>query len=557
MENIFLEITLIIVTASILSILFRILKQPVILAYILTGVIIGPFAILKIENLEVLRTMGQFGITFLLFMLGLELRFSELKSIGKVALVIAGLQIIITMTVGYFIAHALGFNQITCFYIAAALSFSSTIVAVKLLSDKSDLRSLYGKMSVGILLVQDFLAILVLVILSGFQSDTRFSISVVGLVTTVLKAVFLFGFILYLSRNIIPKVIDLVAKSQETLFLFSVAWVLGFSALVSSKAIGFSVEIGGFLAGLSLANSTEHYQIFSRIRPLRDFFITLFFVVLGTQMLVSNIGSVWFAAVIFSLFVLILKPLIIVIIMGILRYGRRTSFLTGLTLSQVSEFSLILIFLGNKIGHINSGIVSLVTMIGVITFSVSSCSILNSDFIYKKLNSHLKIFERKDVRSGLDVQANLDNHVVLIGAHRTGQSVLDALESKYDQIAVVDFDPDVIKKIKEKEVVCLYGDIADLDIQEAVKLEKAKLVISTIPDVNDNLLLISEIKHKNKNARIIVIAQDGREVKLLYKAGADYVVMPNLSGGRHIVKIIKEDKFDEIEEMKAKDFAYL
>lgn len=557
MDNIFLEITLVIVTASLLSILFRALKQPAILAYILTGIIIGPFAVLKIQNLEIMRAMGQFGITFLLFMLGLELRFSELRTTGKAALIIGTVQLIITTFIGYAISRILGFSSTAGLYIALCISFSSTIVAVKLLSDKKDLSSLYGKISVGILLVQDLFAIFVLVILSGFQRDSTYSISLINLSLPVLKAIFLFGLILYLSRNIFPKIIDMVAKSQETLFLFSIAWVLGFSAIVSSKFIGFSIEIGGLLAGLSLANSTEHFQIFSRVRPLRDFFVTLFFVVLGTEMVVNGIGFVVFPAIVLSLFAIVLKPLIVVCIMGFKKYSRRTSFLTGLALGQISEFSLILIFLGSSLGHINSREVSLITLTSVITFGISTYLVMNGNFIYKKLNSPLKVFERENIKKRLNPKIELNNHVILVGAHRTGQSVLDALERKFDQVVVVDFDPDIINKIKEDEVMCLYGDIIDLDIQDEVKLERSKLVISTIPDVDDNLILISEVKKNNKTVKIIVLAQDIHDMKALYKAGADYVVMPHLSGGRHIAKIIKEDKIDEIGKMRVQDFMYL
>lgn len=559
MSNIFLELTLIVVLASLLSIIFKLLKQPAVLAYILAGIIIGPFAFFNIENHNLLTAMGQIGITFLLFILGLELRMKELRSIGKIALILGVSQIVFTAAIGYVICLLLGFSLISSLYVSIAITFSSTIIIVKLLADKKDLSSLYGKISVGTLLVQDFVAVLILVLLSGFQIESNSSLSFVNFGTALVKAFILFSVILFLSENIFPKLVDVVAKSQETLFLFSIAWVLGISSLVSSDLIGFSVEIGGLLAGLSLANSSEHFHIGTKMRPLRDFFIVIFFVSLGMEMGIRNIYLIMPPAIILSTFILIGNPIIVIVIMSLLRYSRRTSFLTGLTMAQISEFSLILVFLGKKIGHISEDTVSLMTAIGIITFTASSYMILNGNSLYKFFSRYLKILERKNlIDKNIENTAELANHVILVGAHRTGKCILYTLEDSDDQVAVVDFDPDIINKMKGKAVTCVFGDIIDQEVQEKIQLDKARLIISTVPDIEDNLVLLNEVKKKNKKTKIIVVAQDEKEMKALYANEADYVVMPHLSGGMHIAKMIKSENLEEmIGKMREKEIGFI
>lgn len=537
MESIFFEITIIIILASFFSILFKFLKQPAILAYILTGIIIGPFGNLQLQSQDFLKTLGELGITFLLFMVGLELRFSDLKSVGKISLLTGIGQILFTSLIGYFISLALGFSQVASLYIAIALTFSSTIIIVKLLSDKKDLQSLYGKISVGFLLVQDFFAILFLIFLSSFSQGLA---SWESILFSLAKGIFLFALVLFLSKSLFPKILDRIASSPEVLFLFSIAWALGLSALVASPPLGFSIEIGGFLAGLALANSSENFQIIGKVKSLRDFFITIFFVILGMSMSFSSFSNILLPVLVFSLFVLIGNPIIVMIIMGLMGFRKRTSFLAGLTVAQISEFSLIIVFLGQRIGHLSSEVVSLVTAVGVITFAASTYLILNGDKLYKALSIYLGIFERS--KTSEEYVGDLDeikNHVVLIGVNRMGTSVLNALLEHKQSVLAVDFNPDVIKNLKEKKIKNLFGDIADLEIQERANLASAKLIISTVSDIEDNMVLISEIKKIKNGPKIVVIANDNREEEELYKVGANYVIQPYVLGGKHLAHLIK------------------
>jgi Kef-type K+ transport system membrane component KefB len=560
MGNVFFSITVIIVLASIVALIFRLLKQPEILAYILTGILIGPLGLFHLGNIDIFKGMAEVGITLLLFMIGLEIKVTDLSS-AKSTLLVGPAQIAFSFIIAYLINLAFGFPIIASLYLSLALTFSSTIIVVKILSDKRELHSLYGKMSLGILLTQDFVAILFLIFLSGFSTKTGGFDTLTQFGIILLKAIIIFGIVFYLSQKVFPKVVEFLAKSQELLFLLSLAWVFGFAALVSSPYIGFSIEIGGFLAGLALANSIANYQIIAKAKILRDFFIVIFFVLLGMQMVISNLSAIIVPAIVLSLFVLIGKPFVTMLVMGDLGYKKRTSFLTGISISQVSEFSLIVVFLGNKLGQIPNEFVSLITLVSIITFVLSTYLFGNAKKIYLSVSKVLTFLEDKGSKKEEFVQGDgfedLKNHIVVVGGDQMGMSILDALEDEKEEIVVIDFDPNVVKKLQGKHVHKLFGDISDLDIQQRAKLEKAKLVISTIPDMEDNLLLLNELQHENRKAKVVVIAMERHEARTLYKAGADYVVLPYLAGGRQVAKILADNHLDNMETFKSKDKEYL
>ncbi len=565
MAPIFLEMTIIICLAAFLAVIFRFLKQPNILAYILTGVIIGPLGLLSIQNHDFIHTLAEIGITFLLFMLGLEIRLKDLSSVGKVATIISVSQIFFVFVTGYILSLLFSFSLVETLYIGICLSFSSTVIVVKLLSDKKELHSLHAKIAIGVLLVEDLIAILVLIFLSGFDANSATStLSLSKIQEISVKGALIFGLVGYLSVHFFPKLIEKIAKSTETLFLVSVAWLFGLSAF--ANYIGFSAQIGGLLAGLSLANSMANYQIIARAKILRDFFIVIFFVLLGAQITFSGVIAVLFPALVISAAILAGKPFINMMLMGIMGFRKRTSFLTGINLAQISEFSLIVVFSGERLGHISANIVSLVTIVAIVTFTVSTYMIVGASDLYRSLNRYLGFLEHKK-KNGISQTAEddgipqLKNHVVVIGGDQMGQSILSALEDIGTDIILVDFDPEIFKKFNtgpaENKIHGLFGDIADSDIQERAQLDSAKLVISTIPDLEDNIFIVKELKRENRKAKVVVMALDTNEAKVLYKEGADYVVLPHLAGGRQIAKLIEENNLDKIETLKNKDIKFL
>jgi Kef-type K+ transport system membrane component KefB len=560
--HIYLEITVIICVAAVLTILFRFFKQPSIFAYILTGILLGPVGIFHLENSEALVALGQLGITLLLFMLGLELKLRELRSIGKTAIIAGSLQMWFTFFFGFFLSRLVGLPVESAIYGGIAVSFSSTIIIVKLLSDKRELNSLHGKITIGMLLVQDFFAVLTIVFLTG-STDVSFDVSLLGHVGLILlKVAVLFLLVLILSTKIFPRITKSIAKSSESLFLFSLAWVLLLTAVVSSPLVGFSVEIGGFLAGLALANTAENFQIVARMKALRDFFITIFFVMLGLEMQFSDLQAALLPALVLAGFLLAGKPVIIMMISRLLGYRKRTGFLIGTSMAQISEFSLIILFMGNRSGAVGDNTITMFILAGMVSFIGSSYVMQNSKKLYKQLEKYLHIFEPVHPHAERPTEANefgeLNNHIVIIGAHQMGQSVYAALEKKDEHIIIVDFDPDTVVSMRKKGANIFFGDIADTEIQERAGVDRAKLVISTVPDLEDNLLLIEGINHKNKRAKVVVMAYEVGDAKVLYKAGADYVVLPHLAGGRHLAKILLDKKHLElIEDYKEKDISFL
>lgn len=556
MNQIFLELTGILVAAGVIAYVLHFLKQPSIIAYILTGLLIGPFAFYHIQNGEILHGLSDVGITLLLFMVGLDLDISQLKRIGKSA-VLAGLgQVIFTAGIGFVITIFLGMDLLPAIYIAVALTFSSTIIVVKLLTEKKDMQSLYGKLAVGIFLVQDITAIIILILLSGSSGNEADSVLLTsasipaGIVISLAKAFMIGVIVVALSRTVFPKLLHSLVRSDELLLLFSLAWSMGLAALFASPLLGFNAAIGGFVAGLALANTGAHYQISGKIKPLRDFFIIIFFIVLGSQLIVTNIAAAIVPALVLTIFVLIGNPLIVTVILGFLGYKIRTSFLTGITVAQISEFSLILMTLGLASGHVSELHVTIVTLVGIATIGISSYGILYSNRLYEwLLGGTVRILEKKFKRRNLDNEdlgeTVYRGHLVLVGAHRLANHLITDLKKhhKEETFIIIDFDPDVVSHYKKLGMAAICGDIADPYIQEVASLDTAKLVIATIPDFHDTLAMLEAIKQYRRKPKLIVAAGDEIEAVELYKKGADYVLLPHFVGGLHLTDIV--DKFTE------------
>jgi Kef-type K+ transport system membrane component KefB len=555
-DPLFLQVSIVIALAATLGMIAQAFRQPSLVGYLIAGLIIGPLGYLHFNEAEVLNVFAEIGITLLLFLVGLEMSVSELKHIGKPALWTGIGQVVITCGLGVLIILGLGFSLQSAFFIGLALTFSSTIVVVKLLIEKNDLQSLYGKIVVGFLLVQDVIAIIALVLIAGIFGGDPLSGGVEKVLSIAIKGGAIIAFVFFMGRRIFPLILDKIGHSAEMLFVFSMAWGLGFASLMASSFIGFSLEMGGLLAGLALANSAEHFQISSRIRPVRDFFVLMFFVVLGSKMVLSDIGIVFTPAVILSIFVLIGNPLIVMAILSLLGYRRRTSFLASLTVAQVSEFSLVMMLLGERLGLVSSTDVSTVTFVAVVTIVGSSYMITHGNEIYAKAKDFLKVFDRlrRSDAEALGPAEPLHNHIVLVGAHRTGSNIVRALEESGQLFVVVDFNPTVVKKLKSRGVPVIYGDIVDPEIQELASLKSARLVICTIPDVFDSAVMLEYVKQNNPTAKVIVNAESDWGGLKLYEEGADYVLLPHFLSGQQLAVLIREDHdFALLHKMKLRD----
>lgn len=521
-------------TAALAGVAARLVRQPLIIGYLFAGFVLAGLGV--IGDSSALDELSKIGVTLLLFLVGIEMNLSELPSVGKVALITGLGQILFTSTVGFLLASALGFDFLPAIYIAVALTFSSTIIIIKLLSQKNDLGSLYGRISVGFLLVQDLVAVLILMFLASLGENgvgpNYLFVAVKGI--ALLLAAWL------LSRWVFPRLFTrTVDQSTELVFVVSIAWALGVAAFVGGP-LGFSLEIGGFLAGLTLSNLPDHLQIATRTRPLRDFFLTLFFMLLGANLLVDRVGDLLVPAAILSTFVLVGNPLIVLLIMGAMGYRKRTSFMASVTVAQISEFSLILMAMGLSLAHVEESHVALVVLVGVITMTMSTYLILGSDKVYRKLEKLLSLFERKGKRiAEPTLSYKKQDHIVLVGAHRTGRMLITLLQKQKTDFVVVDFDPDLVSRLQSKSIPAVFGDISEDDIVEAANIAAAKLVISTTADLHDNLFLLSRVTRLPEAPATILKASNLKDANTLYDKGATYVIVPEVVAGEHIRHLLK------------------
>lgn len=536
LERLFLDISVIIVLATVLGLMARWLKQPLILGYVVAGILLGPTVFGFIAEPDVISVLSSFGIAFLLFLVGIELDLSKLKVIGRTSLVLGIGQVAFTAIIGYIIVRLFGVSSLPAAYVAIALTFSSTIIVVKLLSEQKAIESLYGRIAIGMLLVQDFVAIFALVLLSGFTSGANPSVA--ELTFILLKGAGLIMLALVSGRYLLPKLFLKFANSSEILLLASIAWCFVFSLIASIG--GFSLEIGAFLAGLALARLPYHLEIVGRVRSLRDFFITIFFVVLGSQLIFSAASSLIWPFIILSLFVLIGNPLIVMIILKSMGYTKRTGFMVGLTVAQISEFSLILMALGYKLGHVSTAEVSLVTLIGITTITLSSYLISYGDKLYGLLSPYLNFFEKPHAKEKEEPNNSMSDHIIIFGCDRLGERLVRAIQELKLPLLVIDFDPVAVARLKKQNIPCLYGDMADPDIYNEAHMDKARLIISTVPDIADNQLLLQDAKKRGVSCAIYVTADTWHETQTLYNSGADYVVFPHYLTGEHLSEMLSD-----------------
>jgi Kef-type K+ transport system membrane component KefB len=523
-ESDFSQIAAILVLAAAVGALARLLRQPILVAYIIVGVLVGPAALDLVTSTDQIALLAEVGIAILLFLVGLKLDVHLIRSTGKVALLTGVGQVVFTSVIGFGIVLLLGFDVIAAVYIAVALTFSSTIIIVKLLSDKRELDQLHGRIAVGFLIVQDLLVIvaMILIVALGSSSDRSVPAQIAitfggGLVFLVLVAL--------VARFLLPRVLDWMARSQELTLLFGVAWAVALAA--ASSGLGLSMEIGAFVAGVSLASTPYRESIGARLVSLRDILILFFFIELGAALTFSDATEQLGPAILLSAFVLIGNPLIVMVIMGLMGYRKKVSFQAGLAVAQISEFSLILIALGFSLGQVDEAVVGLVTLVGVITIALSTYLILYSEQIYNRISPALSVFERSrvGVRGGAPGERP-PLEAIVVGAGRMGTAVVDGLFARGLHVLVVDFDPSALRAIAAESVETLYGDAGEPDFVAALPLHETRLVVCAIPDRETNVALLEALRRLDFEGDVFLTAMDDRTATLFAAEPGVHVIEP-------------------------------
>lgn len=540
-QEVILYLSLVIAIAAILTVFARMIRQPAIIAYLIAGIIVGPLVMNLIgpssSYSEIIGTFAHVGVALLLFIVGLSLDLKVLKEIGGVALTAGFAEIAITGVIGFIIAIGIGFNSTTALYLGAALAFSSTVVVVKILSDKKEIDTLHGRIALGILIVEDFVAAVVLMAVPLIKNGESF----LNIGKELGLAILLIIGIFFISSKVFYRFMDYLARNQEALFLFGIGWALAMASLF--QILGFSIEIGALVAGMTLASSKYTLELGGKIKPLRDFFVVLFFVFFGSQLSTVITLSLLTHAIIFSAFVVIGKPLIVMTILKISGYKKRTNFLAGSSIAQISEFSLILILLGYSLGHIPQEVMSLAVLIALITIGASSYSIYYSHAIFKKISGVLNIFEGGKNESKTKKNESYD--IILFGYHRIGYKILNTIKKLDKSYVVVDYNPKVVLSLGEEGINAIYGDAADRNFLSELPISNAKLIISTIPEESANLNLMEHLKEIKSKAVFVATAEQPRQALDLYIKGIDYVIVPHHLGGDLFSTIISAFKTDK------------
>ncbi len=522
LESSFAQIAAILAAAAVVGAITVALRQPLIVGFIAVGILVGPTGVNLVQDTDEIELLAGLGIAVLLFLVGLKLDPQLIRTTGPVALATGLGQVAFTSLVGFAIALALGIEMLSAVYVAVALTFSSTIIIVKLLSDKRELDDLHGRIAVGFLIVQDIMVVIALVVITAIGTTAGGDVGSRLLEVLVRGAAFLLA-LLAIMLWVLPTVFGRLARNRELLILASVAWAASVAAV--GEGLGFSIEVGAFLAGITLAGTPYREAIASRLVGLRDFLLLFFFIDLGARLELGATEERLGEAAIFSLFVLIGNPLIVLVIMGIMGYRKRTSFLAGLTVAQISEFSLILAALGLRFGHIDESILGLITAVGIITIGLSTYMILYSQPLYERLAPMLSIFERAKPRPQKTGHEEGDVDAVVFGLGRHGSLVADGLCRAGWRVVGVDIDPDALER-RKSNVEVVYGDAEDPEFALSLPLDQARWVIGTAPNIDVNLALLHGLRAAGYEGKVAITAHSPDDALRLEAQGVDIVLAP-------------------------------
>jgi Kef-type K+ transport system membrane component KefB len=529
------------ICAAVMVMAGRMLRMPAIAVYMVCGILIGP--VLGWVGVEQgLDLVSEMGIALLLFLVGLELSMRKVRDVGKVALIAGFMQVVLTAGLGFLLAKAMGFGLVQGLFLALALTFSSTVVVVKLLEVKGEIESLYGRIGLGVLLVQDVVVIMLLTFLAGFSGDAgSMDIAVVG--NGLLKAfggmVVLLVVAMVASKYLLPRAFKWAARSPDVLLIWALSWC--FLMVLCAHHFELSVEVGAFLAGMSLAQLPYNEDLRRRVHPLMNFFIAVFFVTLGIRMDLTGASAHLGAVFGFSAFVLLVKPLLFLGILGWLGYGRKTSFLTGVTLAQTSEFSFILAGLAMSKGLIGAEILLVSALVGVVTIAVSSYVIIHNHGVFAwVLKAGLlrwKFLDGKPEVTDRIVHAgeHLEGHVIVVGMNTLGRSLVRRLVGKGEDVLAVDTDPAKLEGLPGRS---LLGSVGYLSVLEEAGYSRAKLIVSALQIEETNDLLAYRAKSVNVPCAIHVV--DLSVVDNLLDLETDYLMVSKVDGVKAQLEKMKE-----------------
>jgi len=533
MVEVIIQLSILILVATGFAVVGRFIKQPPLIAYIITGIL---FSLIgqEVTNMELFNLMAQLGIILLLFVAGLKIRFSEFLKIGKQALIVGEGHDIVMAGLGFVIGFFLmGLNALQSFYLGLALTLSSTIVVVKILTQRKEVAAPHGQILLGTMLLQDLVAMASLAIFTSLALGGN---PLVEIGFTILKALGLFILFYFVGKYVMNRLFAKVAEHIELVFLLGLTWC--FTGVLLSYFVNFSIEIGAFIAGMSIAHLDFSFEIRDKARSLQDFGLLLFFFTIGATTTISKEIFFSWTFLLLTFFVIVATPIISGTIGMLLGFDKKKNFLISVMPTQVSEFSIIVMAIGFKLGQVSEYLFSLVVGITVVTIILSSSVLTSLNPIYKLLEKHLNFLELRQT-GHLRKQRGLKNHVVIFGFKKLGENIARHYRKKGKKCVVVEWEPHLVQKAKKLGCLVVYGNAGDSDVWQETRIEQADLLVSTVGENIDDDMALGKWIRKH-HPRIVSIAETNTpsEVPQLKKAGYDFVLYQDEAEWRHLKKYL-------------------
>jgi Kef-type K+ transport system membrane component KefB len=539
------DIALCVVAAWLFGVVAHVLRQPALVAYLIAGFVIGPSGIGVVTHQESVESIASIGLILLLFLIGLEIDLKRVLGAGKAIFTTALVQILgtVLLGIGVFVlaGRPLGSGKFEALYLAVGAFVSSTVIAVKILTDRRELDTLAGRLSIGISVIQD----VALIVFLGIQPALS-NPSVMVVAATFFKIALLIGTALGISKYLLPPLFHRVATLPELVVVGALAWCFIIAAM--AHALGLSREMGALVAGVSISTYPYHLDVAAKVTSLRDFFVTLFFVGLGLAVPAPEWAPIRLA-VLLCAFVVVSRFLTVMVPLRLLGMGNRVSFVTSLNLMPLSEFALVLVSLGVASGHIGKDVFAPVVYAFFFLAVASSYAIGKSDLVFLAIEPWLVRLGLKDhsvgaPSTGTDAQTS---DIYLLGFSWTASSLLEEITrrtpSLLPRLTVIDFNPEVHRKLAQRGVRAIWGDISQRDTLDHAGLRSARLILCTLPNSvlrgTNNLRLVQLIHRLNPEACLVAHAEVLSDVPRLKQAGASYVFVPRLNDADQLLGIIE------------------
>ena len=537
------DIAVCIIAAWVVAVICHLFKQPLLLAYLVAGFAIGPHGLGWITNAHSIETISGIGLSLLLFMIGLEIDLKKMISAGRVITVTAAAQIIGCILLGWLFFNFVGpaHNRLEALYLAVAVAMSSTVIIVKILYDKRELETLAGRVTLGVLVLQDIAVIVFLAIQPNLKNP-----ALAPLALAFGKVALLVAVAYVASRFLLPTLFRIVARLPELVLVGALAWC--FTLAGFAEYLSLSREMGALIAGVMISTFPYTLDVAAKVTSIRDFFVTLFFVALGLQIPEPTWNYILWMIIV-SMFLVGSRLLTVFTPLYLMRQGYRTSLLPAINLCQISELSLVLLALGERSGDVSRETIGIAAFAFAFLAVDSTYAIFNNNLILRKTMPWLDRLGFHDLARVTPESTGKEpgRRICLLGFSWTASSLLEEITREkpalLPELMVVDFNPHVFEQLRKRGIHIVYGDITQRDVLHHAGVSHAEIIICSLPNMvlkgASNMKLLRQLRELNPHAQIVVHAELLSDIPLLYAAGANYVSAPRLLEATSLLGVIE------------------